>query len=123
MIEGQKILHGRDKEPEPGDPMELVMVEVEGGDPEFMATCIIEEYARLGMDEDEIFRLFSQPAYQTHAFYQNYGETWVRNLIRKVLSRTGRMRISVKYESEILPKAPPRALRISDFPQKEGCDA
>ena len=87
--------HGRDKEPEADDPMELRMVPVPGGDPVFMATCLIEEYARLGLDDEAILALFRQPIYQTHALYEERGETWVRNLIRGVLARTGRLRVSV----------------------------
>ena len=83
------------KEPEPDDPMELVMVPVPEGDPELMATCIVEEYALLGMGEEEIFRLFRSPVYQTHAFYRRYGEAWLRALIRRVLQRTGRFRVRV----------------------------
>lgn len=90
-----KSPHGREKEPEADDPMDLVMNPVPGGDPEFMATCLIEEYARLGMSEEEILALFNQPVYQTHALYRERGETWVRNLIQEVLARTGRMRVSV----------------------------
>ncbi len=90
-----KLPHGREKEPEADDPMDLVMNPVPGGDPELMATCLIEEYARLGMGEEEILALFKQPVYQTHALYRERGEAWVRNLIRKVLARTGRMRVSV----------------------------
>lgn len=95
MSEERKIPHGRDKELEADDPNELVMTPVAGGDPEIMATCIIEEYARLGMDEEEILGLFRQPVYQTHALYLERGETWVRDLIRRVLARTGRTRVSV----------------------------
>lgn len=90
-----KIKHGRDKDPEPDDPTELLMVPVPGGDPVLMATCLIEEYARIGMREEEILALFSRPVYQTHALYLERGEAWVRTLIQAVLARTGRMRVSV----------------------------
>jgi hypothetical protein len=90
-----KSKHGWAKEPEPDDPTELVMVPVPGGDPVLMATCLVEEYARIGMKEEEILALFSRPTYQTHALYLERGEEWVRNLIRSVLARTGRMRVSV----------------------------
>ena len=88
-------LHGRDKEPEADDPMELVMVSLPAGDPNLMATCLIEEYARLGMNEEEIFELFHQPVYRIHFLYQEQGEAWVRGRIREVLARTGRMQVSV----------------------------
>ncbi len=88
--------HGRDKQPEADDPMELLMSAVPGGDPETMATCIIEEYARTGMGEEEILSLFNQPVYRTFAFYQKWGECRVRDLIRKTLGRTGQARVSVQ---------------------------
>lgn len=106
MSEELKSGHGRDKEFEPDDPLELVPVAVPGGDPGLMATCIVEEFARLGLDEEEIFRLFQQPIYQTHAFYRERGEAWVRALIRKVLARSGRLRVSMTL-----------------FPPSGGCDA
>ncbi len=74
---------------------------VSAGDPEAMATCIIEEYARMGMEEKEILELFRQPIYQTHALYLERGEAWICDLIRKVLARTGRMRVSVKVSHHI----------------------
>lgn len=89
-----KTKHACGKDPEPDDPTELVMVAVPG-DPVLMATCLIEEYARIGMSEEEIVSLFSRPAYQTHALYLERGEAWVRHLVRDVLARTGRMRVSV----------------------------
>lgn len=95
MAEEPEIRHARGKEIEPDDPMELVFVPVPGGDPEIMATSIVEEFARVGMEEKEILELFRQPIYRIHAFYREYGEQWVRNLIRKVLARCGRLRISV----------------------------
>lgn len=86
---------GWPKPAEDDDPFELVMEPVPGGDPELMAVCIIEEYARMGMGENEILSLFSQPVYRTHGLYRERGEAWTRRLIRNVLARTGRMRISV----------------------------
>jgi hypothetical protein len=91
------IEHGRDKEPESGDPMELVMNSIPAGDPVMLARCVIEEYAMMGMNEEEILELFRQPIYQTHGLHQERGETWVRNLIQEVLGRTGRLRVSVKH--------------------------
>jgi len=88
-------LHGRDTMPEPGDPMELVLHSAPAEDPELMAICLIEEYARLGMDEAQIFELFRQPVYRIHFLYRERGEDWIRSRIREVLARTGRMRVSV----------------------------
>lgn len=106
MTPKPKIPHGRQKKPEADDPLELVMTAVPGGNSKIMLECLTEEYARMGMGEEEIFRLFSQPCYRTHTLYQAYGELRIRNLIREVLGRVGRMRISVKIS-----------------PQKGGADA
>ncbi len=92
------------KEWEPDDPMELVFVSLPDGNPELMATCIIEEYAHLGMSQEEILRLFRLPIYRTHVFYRTYGEGWVRDLIARVLERTGQFRVRiVEYEHEAHP--------------------
>lgn len=96
MAEQPGIRQGQNKEAEPDDPMELVMTPVPGGDPELMVTCLVEEYAHLGMGEEEILRLFRQPVYATHTFYREYGEKWIRSLIRKVLARSGRLCVSVE---------------------------
>ena len=101
VTEQPKTAHGRDKQPEADDPLELVQSCVPGADPGLMVTCLIEEYARLGMDEEQILGLFSQPVYQTHALYQQRGEAWIRDLIRKVLAQTGRMRVTVTFLHQI----------------------
>jgi len=100
MTEEEKVMHGRKKELESDDPMELVMHYVEGSDPVTMARCIIEEYALMGLKEDEILELFRQPIYQTHALYRQRGEQWVQTLIQSVLRQTGRLRVSVKHFSQ-----------------------
>lgn len=96
VVEKSKPEHGREKQPEADDPMELVLSEVPGGDPEIMATCFIEEYARMGMGEEEILGLFNQPEYRTYALYEKWGESRIRDLIRKTLARTGQTRVSVQ---------------------------
>ena len=96
VAEKSKPAHGRDKQPEVDDPMELVLSEMPGGDPELMATCFIEECARMGMGEIEILGLFNQPRYRTYALYEKWGEGRIRELIRKTLARTGQARVSVQ---------------------------
>ena len=92
---------GRDKRPEPGDPEELVLTSLPGGDPELMATCFVEEYVLLGMGEEEILELFRRPFYGVHALYRERGEVWVRDLVKRVLARTPRMRVTVSPGPEI----------------------
>lgn len=101
MTNELRSVAGRIKPPEEDDPLELAQAWVPAGDPEIMARCLIEEYARLGMGEEEILRLFSRPVYQIHELYRQWGEARVGDLIRRVLSRTGRMRISVNVLHQI----------------------
>ena len=96
---GKRVPPGRGKAMEGDDPFELVGTVLPGGDPRMMALCFIEEYLRMGMEEAAILDLFRQPVYQTHSLYRAYGESWVRDLIQSVQSRTGRTRISVNVSS------------------------
>ena len=75
---------------EPDDPLSLEAVSVPGGEPETMAEAFIEEYARLGMTEEEIYLLFARHVYfGTHLYFARRGEEATRRLIRQVISRTG----------------------------------
>lgn len=96
-MDQKDVSHGRYKEAERDDPLELVGERIHGGDQELMAICIIEEYARMGMDEEQILELFRQSIYRTHQLYRQWGETRIRGLVRTVLARTGRMRVSVSF--------------------------
>lgn len=51
---------------------------------EEMARTIVEEFALLGRDDEEILKLFRNPFYRfPHQVYRARGEKYVRNLIRK----------------------------------------
>lgn len=94
--ERRRHRHGWDKRVDADDPHELVMESVPG-DREVMATCLIEEFARMGMSANEIFELFRSPGYRTHALYREWGEARLRELIDTVTARAGRMRLVVTY--------------------------
>lgn len=71
---------------DPEDPMGLVGVVLPGapGQIEAMAACLVEEYVRLGWDEERLMTLFVNPTFlATHRVYRQKGETYVRDLIRK----------------------------------------
>ncbi len=95
---GEKnVANGHSKDPEADDPMELVLHSIPGGDPAELVRCMIEEYALLGLGEDEILELFRQPVYQIHALYRERGEPWVRELIQSVLREVRPLRVSVTH--------------------------
>jgi len=72
-------------DPDPTDPMTLhgVALETETDDAMVeMAVCFIEEYARLGFDEERIWKLFHTRGYAGPALaIQTLGAARVRDLI------------------------------------------
>jgi hypothetical protein len=77
--------HGRDKEAESDDPMELVGTPAPG-DPLFMARCLVEEYARMGKSKDELMALFQNSFYESaHRMLKQFGEDTIEELIDEVL--------------------------------------
>jgi len=82
------------EEPDAADPMELVGMVVPGEPDtiERMAECFVEEYIRLGWDEARLMTLFVSPMFlATHRIYQQKGEAFVRDLIRRTLTRWTRI--------------------------------
>jgi hypothetical protein len=74
------------------DPMELVGMVMPGepGMLETMAEIIVDEYVRLGWDEERLMTLFVNPMFMsTHRIYRQKGEPYVRELIREVTARWG----------------------------------
>jgi hypothetical protein len=77
---------------EDDDPMELVGMVMPGepGMLETMAETIVDEYVRLGWDEERLMTLFVNPMFMaTYRIYRQKGEPYVRHLIREVLARWG----------------------------------
>lgn len=72
------------------DPMELIgmVLPGEAGQLEAMAECLVEEYVRLGWDERRLMGLFISPMYlASHRIYQQKGEEYVRELIRRARAK------------------------------------
>jgi len=60
---------------EDDDPMELVGGGVPEGDVREMAECLVEEFVRMGIGDEELFALFKSPFYTaTHRIYREIGE-------------------------------------------------
>lgn len=77
---------------EDDDPMELVGMVMPGepGMLENMAEILVDEYVRLGWDEERLMTLFVNPMFMaTHRIYRQKGDAYVRHLIREVLARWG----------------------------------
>lgn len=72
------------------DPLELVGMVVAGepGQLEAMAECFVEEYVRMGWDEQRLMTLFVNPLFMaTHRIYRQKGEEYVRALIRRMCAK------------------------------------
>ena len=81
----------RDKEFDPEDPMELVGVEIPGGDADQLVGDIIQEYLFMGWTELQILFLFRSPHYRaTHQIYRQRGERYVKGRIQHVAEQWSR---------------------------------
>ncbi len=71
--------------------MELVGVALPGGDLDYMAECLVEEYMLLGWSDDQLESLFRNPFFHLpHQIYQARGDEYVCSLIRDKRETWGR---------------------------------
>ena len=80
-------------EPDFSDPHELVGVVVPAGEGamEDMAYVFAEEFARMGLDAEDILGLFRDPHYGgPHQAYQALGERAVRTIVEECVGIWGR---------------------------------
>jgi len=95
--------HPKDRPAEPADPFQMMAAGVEG-DPLFMLECIVEEYSRMGMGEEDILRLFDDPEFlATHGLSKLFGAEETHERVRGVLARCGVLRVS----ATVLPSRSP----------------
>lgn len=85
-------VHPLDRPIEAEDPMWLVANPV-AGEPEKMLDCMIEEFAWLGYNADELAALFQSPLYPVlHQLAEHYGEEAIARRIAERLSATASLR-------------------------------
>jgi hypothetical protein len=98
--------HPADRPAEPADPLQMMAGGVEG-DPLLMLDCIVEEYSRMGVDEEQILALFDDPQFlATHGLRGLFGPQATRDRVRDVLSRCGILRVNVVALPPDSPCAP-----------------
>lgn len=86
--------HPKERPAEPADPFQMMAGGVEG-DPLLMLDCIVEEYSRMGLEEEDVVRLFDDPVFlATHGLRGLFGVEATRRRVREVLSRCGILRVS-----------------------------
>ncbi|MFQ5883457.1 MAG: hypothetical protein ACE5I9_13475 [Candidatus Methylomirabilales bacterium] len=70
------------------DPMELIGVALPEGDMEEMAECLVEEFVKMGLRDEDLLHLFKSPFYiGTYRIYREKGEDYVKALIAKIRAR------------------------------------
>jgi hypothetical protein len=79
---------------ETDDPMEL-MAEPVPGDPEVMLECLIDEFAWIGCDADELTAMFASPAYPVlNQLLGHFGVDGVRRRVEERLAQRGIVRFT-----------------------------
>ena len=82
-------VHPATREVESDDPLELVASPAPGN-ADVMLECIVQEFAGLGYDADELTGLFSNPAYPVpNQLLHYYGPAEIRRRIGALLARSG----------------------------------
>ena len=85
-------MHGKDKELEDDDPMELVGMVIPADDDtmlEELGRTFADEFLRMGYPAHAIVALFRDPFYRApHALFVKKGATFVRDMVEEIrLSR------------------------------------
>ena len=87
--------HPKDRAPQADDPMEISGIEIEG-DPQVMLQCIVEEFARMGCDAEDILRMFDDPFFQgPYGINLAFGRQYIRRYVTSMLKQSGVMRVRV----------------------------
>jgi len=82
-------VHPASREVMPDDPMTLWATPA-AGDPDLLIRAVVQEYAWMGWDAEEITALFRDPFYpMLHGLWQVLGEADVRDRIDAVFHRCG----------------------------------
>jgi hypothetical protein len=93
--------HPKDRAPKPDDPMEISAISLDG-DPHFMLECIVEEYARMGCDRDQIVQMFSDPFYQgPYGLTRALGRERIVQRIDEILLRCGVLKFRMIEQAEL----------------------
>jgi hypothetical protein len=80
-------VHPATRPAEPEDPWALHATPA-AGDPEVMLECLVQEYAWMGWDIEQIMALFRDPFFPAlHALWRGCGEECIHERVARVLQR------------------------------------
>ena len=93
-------IHPATRPAEPEDPFTLHAT-LAAGDPELMLQCLVQEYAWLGWDAEQILSLFRDPFYPAlHALRDLYGEDGVRQRVEALIRESGVLHFDIAMDEE-----------------------
>lgn len=99
-------VHPLTRDVELEDPLELIATPVQG-DPDVMVECIVQEFAWMGWDTEQLMNLFTSPAYPVlNQLLAYYGEAEIRRRIEAFLGRVGGV---IRFRETIAPDPEPEA--------------
>jgi hypothetical protein len=82
-------VHPLAREVAPEDPMELIANPVRG-DPAVMLESVVQEYAWMGWDAEQLLGLFRSPFYpMLNQLWEHFGEEHVRRVVEAAAGRSG----------------------------------
>lgn len=88
MSDNHNAQHGRNKDFEHDDPMELRAVAMPGGNEEAQARAFIEEFLFTGMSKSELIEIFKNPFYAgAYRLYEKYGEEKIVSIINNYIDQ------------------------------------
>jgi hypothetical protein len=112
---GVPKVHPLTRAVESEDPMELVANPVQG-DPEVMLQCIVQEFAWMGWDAEQLLQLFYSPEYPVlNQLLAHYGAEQIQRSIASLLAETGvfRFQAYVDEKPEIDEDEEPELIELS----------
>jgi hypothetical protein len=92
-------VHPASREVLPDDPLNLHGFEVPG-DSALMLRLLVEEYARLGADTEQILGLARDPFYHAfHGLYRLFGEQELRRRVSEIVQLCGVIRVRKREQA------------------------
>lgn len=107
-------VHPASRPAEAEDPLAFEAISLQG-DPELMLQCVVQEYAWMGWEAEQILGLFRDPFYPAlRELWDRYGEAELRQRIAGLLQQTGvfHFQVSIREEAEPEEEEEPPLLEL-----------
>lgn len=103
-------VHPLARDAQPEDPFELI-AEPAAGDPSVMLECILQEFAWMGWNRDQLLALFYHPGYPLLVELRRaYGDEEIARRVQELIDRWGVLRFR---ETVVEPEAETQLVQIT----------